>query len=59
MQDIPPVPREPVTVEPVVRQPKPRQKLIMGMTSAQLAVIGALTLTLIGILAVFAYIALF
>jgi hypothetical protein len=59
MQDIPPVPREPVTVEPVVRQPKPRQKLIMGMTSAQLTVIGALALTLIGILAVFAYIALF
>ncbi len=57
VEDIPPVKREPDLARPA-RQAGPNQQLIMGMTPAQLAVIGALALALICILAIFAYMVL-
>jgi len=58
VQSIPPVQREQSPARPI-RQARPKQQLIMGMTPVQLAVIGALALILICILAFLAYLFLF
>ena len=60
--DIPPVVRnesESVYDDQPVRRAPPKQQLIMGMTTVQLAIVGALALALVCILAIFAYVALF
>lgn len=59
MQAIPPVPRnitETSPAESIRPQNKPRQQLIFGMTSVQVAIIAALGLALLCVLAVFAYV---
>lgn len=54
-QDIPPVIRESSPAQPL-RQPRPQQQLILGMTPLQIAVLAGLALALFCILAVFAYV---
>jgi len=54
-QDIPPVKRETSPAEPI-RQAKPKQGLVLGMTPVQLTIIAALALALICVLVAFAYV---
>ena len=55
VEDIPPVVRVPDSAEPA-RRSKPSQQLIMGMTSAQVAVLAGLALLFFCILAIFVYV---
>ena len=55
-EDIPPVTREP-SLAGSSRRAKPKQQLMFGMTTTQLAVIGALVVALLCIFAIFAYVA--
>jgi hypothetical protein len=53
-EEIPPVLQE--SGSAAVQQPRPKRRRVLGMTPLQLAVVAALGLTLVGILASFAYI---
>jgi len=55
-QAIPPVKHEASPAKPI-RQAKPKQELVLGMTPVQLAIIAALALALICVLVAFAYVA--
>jgi hypothetical protein len=56
-EDIPPVSREPHAESPA-RPSRPGQGLMLGMTTAQIAVLAGLALALFCILAIFAYVVL-
>lgn len=55
-EDIPPVVREANPAQPI-RRAQPKQGLMFGMTTSQLAVIGGLIVALLCIFAIFAYVA--